>query len=138
AYILLVVNHSEFDGGGLEGQPPPNRFDVVVNAACEGSMSERIEIWDLWFPNAAAQGLPFGRGRLGATERLLVHAAPAALRVDVYDEEGQLLARSAALHRTADTPIARLTRHGDRIARQDIWPGPTDIGTPVLLAGGEV
>src|SRR5262245_35130415 len=67
-------------------------------------MSERIEIWDLWFPNAAAQGLPFGRGRLSATERLLVHAAPETLRVDVYDEEGHLLARGAALQRTADTP----------------------------------
>ena len=99
-------------------------------------MSERIEIWDLRFPNAAAQGLPFGRGRLNATERLLVHAAPATLRVDVYDQEGRLLARGVALERTADTPIARLTRHGDRIARQDVWPGPADIGTPVLLAGG--
>jgi len=101
-------------------------------------MSERMEIWDLWFPNAAAQGLPFGRGRLRATEQLLVHAAPDMLRADVYDDDGRLLARGAALHRTADTPIARLTRQAERIVRQDIWPGPADIGSPVLLAGGEV
>jgi len=25
------------------------------------------QVWDLWYPNAAAQGLPFARGRLDAT-----------------------------------------------------------------------
>ena len=39
-------------------------------------MSEQIEIWDLWFPEAAAQGLPFARGRLQATSVLLVMRRP--------------------------------------------------------------
>jgi hypothetical protein len=101
-------------------------------------MSDRIEIWDLWFPDAAAQGLPFARGRMRAAEILLVHAAPATLRVDVVDEQGRLLARGAGLERTAETPIARLTRRGQRIEREDIWPGERDIGRPVILAGGEI
>jgi len=101
-------------------------------------MSNQIEIWDLWFPEAAAQGLPFARGRLRATDVLLVHAAPATLRVDVVDDNGNLLARSDRLLRTAETPIARLQRHGGRIERTDIWPGEHDIGLPVILAGGEV
>jgi hypothetical protein len=101
-------------------------------------MGEAIEIWDLWFPDAAAQGLPFGRGRLRATDVLLAHAAPATLRVEVRDEAGAPLAHGDGLRRTDETPIARLRRHGDRVEREDIWPGEADIGTPVILAGGEV
>ena len=101
-------------------------------------MSDRIEIWDLWFPDAAAQGLPFARGRMSATEILLVHAPPETLRVDIVDDAGRLLARGDRLQRTAETPIARLTRRGQKIEREDIWPGKHDIGRPVILAGGEV
>jgi hypothetical protein len=101
-------------------------------------MSEHIEIWDLWYPDAAAQGLPFARGRLRASEALLVHAAPETLRVEVRDHSGAPIAQGDKLRRTAETPIARLRRHGERIEREDIWPGAADIGTPVILAGGEV
>jgi len=101
-------------------------------------MSEQIEIWDLWFPEAAAQGLPFARGRLQATSVLLAHAAPANLRVDVMDDDGKLLARGDNLRRTADAPIAQLSRKDARIERVDIWPSEHEIGMPVILAGGEV
>ena len=39
------------------------------------------QVWDLWYPQAAAQGLSFARGRLAATDVLLVHAAPPLLDV---------------------------------------------------------
>ncbi|MDQ2998962.1 MAG: hypothetical protein M3R61_18170 [Chloroflexota bacterium] len=61
-------------------------------------MSEQIEIWDLWFPEAAARGLLFARGRLQATDLLLAHAAPANLRVDVVDDAGKLLAQRIRFH----------------------------------------
>jgi hypothetical protein len=96
------------------------------------------EIWDLWFPNAAAQGLPFARGRLDHTDILLVHAAPDTLRVEVRADSGELLAAGQALERTADRPMTRLTRDGHRIRREDLWPEAQDIGRPVILAGGEV
>ena len=96
------------------------------------------EVWDLWYPNAAAQGLPFARGRLDHADIILVHAAPDTLAVAVRDDGGALLARGENLRRTADTPMLRLTRQGERIAREDIWPAPADIGRPVILAGGEV
>jgi hypothetical protein len=96
------------------------------------------EVWDLWFPNAAAQGLSFARGRLDATETLLVHAAPDVLRVEVRDDDGKRLAFGDGLTRTADRPIARLTRKGDTITRLDLWPEGEDIGRPVILPGGEV
>jgi hypothetical protein len=97
-----------------------------------------IEIWDLWYPNAASQGLSFARGRLDPTDVLLVHAPPDALRVEVRDDDGRRLAFGDQLARTAERPMARLTREGDRIARVDLWPDADDIGRPVILPGGEV
>jgi hypothetical protein len=96
------------------------------------------EIWDLWFPNVAAQGLSFARGRLDATETLLVHAAPDVLRVEVCDDDGKRLAFGDGLTRTSDRPIARLIRKGDTVTRLDLWPEGEDIGRPVILPGGEV
>lgn len=96
------------------------------------------QIWDLWYPNAAAQGLPVARGRLDATDRLLVHAAPDTLTVEARDDQGRLLARGENLRRTTDAPMLRLTRVGERIEREDIWPDERDLGHPVILPGGEV
>lgn len=96
------------------------------------------ETWDLWFPDAAARGLPFARGRLRATNVLLVHAAPESLDVAVRDDGGALLAQGTGLRRTAQTPMARLVRDGRTITRADIWPAAADLGSPVILAGGEV
>ena len=96
------------------------------------------QTWDLWYPEAGARGLPFARGRLRATDVLLVHAAPPALDVEVRDDDGRLLARGAGLPRTTDTPIARLIRQGAGIVRADVWPEAVDLGRPVILAGGEI
>ena len=81
------------------------------------------QVWDLWYPNAASQGLSFARGRLDETVVLLVHALPDAIRVEVRDDDGRLLASSDQLERTADRPMARLVRDGAAIRREDIWPG---------------
>jgi hypothetical protein len=97
-----------------------------------------IEIWDLWYPDAASQGLSFARGRLDHTDVLLVHAAPDPLRVEVRDAAGTLLAIGERLAQTADRPMARLVREGFRITRVDLWPEEQDIGRPVILPGGEV
>ena len=96
------------------------------------------QIWDLWYPDAAAQGLPFARGRLAATDVLLVHAAPDALDVVVRDDEDRVLVQGSRLVRTAERPMARLAVRGGRIAREDLWPEDSDIGRPVILPGGEV
>jgi hypothetical protein len=96
------------------------------------------QIWDLWYPDAAAQGLPFARGRLAATNILLVHAAPDTLDVAVRGDDGRVLAQGRGLARTAERPIARLIVHDGLIAREDLWPADDDIGRPVILPGGEV
>lgn len=95
-------------------------------------------VWDLWYPRAAAQGLSFARGRLDATDVLLVHAAPEVLDVAVRDDAGRLIAEGRNLPRTADRPMARLTVQGKRIERSDLWPEVADHGRPVILPGGEV
>jgi hypothetical protein len=94
--------------------------------------------WDVWYPKAAATGLPFARGRVAGTDVMLVHAAPPVLAVMVRDGEGRVVATGSDLEATNDTPIARLTRRGDHLEREDIWPGADDIGQLVLLPGGEV
>ena len=96
-----------------------------------------LQTWDLWYPQAAASGLAFGRGRIDGAEILLVHAAPKVLAVKVYDGD-TLVAQGEDLEATGDTPITRLTRRGDRIEREDIWPAAEDLGRLVLLSGGEV
>lgn len=50
------------------------------------------ETWEVWYPKAAATGLLVGRGLLDATSRLLVHAAPDVITVEVSDESGTRLA----------------------------------------------
>jgi len=97
-----------------------------------------LQLWDLWYPQAGSTGLSFARGRLAATETLLVHAPPPVLTVEIRSEQGRRLAFSQDLPQTADRPMARLTRRGDRVVRQDLWPTQEDIGQLVLLPGGEV
>jgi hypothetical protein len=100
--------------------------------------TQQVQIWDLWYPNAAAQGLPFARGRLDATNVLLVHAAPDTLDVAVRSDDSRLLAEGKGLARTAERPMARLTILGSRVEREDLWPADDDLGRPVILPGGEV
>lgn len=93
------------------------------------------EVWDLWYPKAAATGLPFARGRIASTTVMLVHAAPPELTVTVRTDDGRLLAEGKDLPQTADTPMARLVRRNNSIEREDIWPTADDIGTLVILPG---
>jgi hypothetical protein len=96
------------------------------------------QVWDLWYPNAGAQGLSFARGRLDTTDRLLVHASPDALRVEVQTDTGELIAFGDQLKRTEDSPMTLLERSGKSIMRRDLWPNDSHVGLPVIFAGGEV
>jgi hypothetical protein len=101
-------------------------------------LEEKNEKWDLWYPKAAAAGIPFARSIIRAEEDIvLVHAAPQFLTVEVYSEDGQLLAQGQDLEATQDTPMTRLVREDGKIARTDIWPSKEDLGRLVLLPGGE-
>jgi hypothetical protein len=97
-----------------------------------------LQIWDLWYPQAGATGVSFARGRLDATDVVLVHAAPPTLTVEVRTDSGHRLAYAQDLAQTADRPMARLTVQGEQITREDLWPTQEDIGRLVILPGGEV
>ena len=97
-----------------------------------------LETWDLWIPDAAATGVPFARGRLAATQVLIVHSAPHLLSVEVRDGRGALVAGGHDLERSQQIPMTRLRREGAAIIREDFWPSEADYGAPVLLPGGEV
>jgi hypothetical protein len=96
-----------------------------------------LQTWDLWFPAAAATGLPFARSRIDPVDGLLVHSAPPVLTVWVLDEEGRVQARGENLCATLESPIARLTLYDGEVRREDLWPGPDDVGRVVILPGGE-
>ena len=104
-----------------EQQPPPERL-----------------VWDLWIPDAGSTGISFARGQSAASPVMLTHAAPPKLTVEVRDEHGAIVARGENLAATNETPMARLRCEGDRITREDIWPTRDDLGSPVIVAGGEV
>ena len=101
-------------------------------------MKSQLQIWDLWYPQAASTGVAFARGRLDATNVLLVHAAPPMLTVEVRDDNGKRLVYAKDLPQTADRPMTRLTVQGERVTREDLWPTQEDIGRLVILPGGEV
>jgi hypothetical protein len=97
-----------------------------------------METWELWFPAAAANGLLFARSRVEPTDAVWVHSPPELLSVVVRDGEAGILSTASALRREGPHfPMARLQRAGMSIRRDDRWPAEEDLGTLVILPGGE-
>src|SRR5947209_7449619 len=101
-------------------------------------VSKEQQIWDLWIPDVGATGISFARGRLDATDVIIVHAPPEKLSVEIRNTDGTVLASGENLPRTANTPMARLRLQGNKVTREDIWPTEADYGMRVIVAGGEV
>jgi hypothetical protein len=97
-----------------------------------------MEVWEVWYPNAAADGLLVARGKMDPTDVLWLHAAPSALRVEVRTMDGARRAFGDQLEATGDFPMTRLARRDGRIEREDRWPSEADLGALVMLPGGEV
>jgi len=98
-----------------------------------------MQTWECWYPDAAATGLLVARGRLEPTTTLWLHSAPAVLAVAVRDGDDRLVARGAGLTRQGEQlPMTRLSIKGDAIGREDRWPTDADLGSRVILPGGEV
>jgi hypothetical protein len=98
-----------------------------------------VQTWELWYPEAGATGLEFARARIDPTEILWVHAAPPNLAVTVRDGDDRVIARGEPLRRIGDQlPVTRLEVRGDRVTREDRWPTDADLGSLIILPGGEV
>ncbi|MEO8457818.1 MAG: hypothetical protein ABI559_08405 [Chloroflexota bacterium] len=93
--------------------------------------------WEVWYPRAGATGLLVARGQIDPTERIILHAAPEFVTVEVYDNARHTIARGEDLPRTADTPMCLLRIEHAAVMREDIWPSESHLGSIVLLAGGE-
>lgn len=98
-----------------------------------------VQTWELWYPEAAATGLEFARGRIDPATVLWVHAAPKRLSVTVRQGDDRVVARGEALRREGPyLPMTRLSLEGDTVRREDRWPSDDDLGALVILPGGEV
>lgn len=96
-----------------------------------------LQYWEVWYPEAAATGTLIGRGQIDPTDKIIFHAAPAVVTVEVSDEDGHRVAYGKNLQKTTESPMCLLKREGDRVVREDFWPTEADYGTVVLLPGGE-
>jgi hypothetical protein len=94
-------------------------------------------VWDLR-SDGGAMGLEFARGRSAPTDVMLVHALPERVSVEVRNQAGDLVAKGRHLSHEGVAPMSRLTIEGGKVSRENVWPEDVDVGTPVLLPGGEV
>jgi hypothetical protein len=99
---------------------------------------QTLEFWEIWDPRPAATGVLIARGALDPTDSLILHAAPELATVEVRDVQGRRLAYGADLERALESPMCRFRRQGESITREDLWPQEEDIGSLVILPGGEV
>lgn len=95
-------------------------------------------VWELRNPDGGAFGLEFARGTSAPTDVMLVHALPSRVNVEVRAWEGELLAKGRNLSHDEVAPMSKLTIDGAEVSRINFWPTDDDVGTPVLLPGGEV
>jgi hypothetical protein len=96
-----------------------------------------VHIWSIRSTDGGATGLEFAQARIAPTDTVLVHATPSRIDVGVYENGGTLVAIGEGLDATGETPISRLRVDGLRILREEIWPSDEDLGTVVILPGGE-
>ena len=96
------------------------------------------QTWEIYYPEAAATGLPIARARIDPTAAVWLHAAPPVLAVTVREGDDRVIARGEPLARTgAYLPMTRLERNGTAVTRTDRWPTDADLGAVVILPGGE-
>jgi hypothetical protein len=95
--------------------------------------------WHLRSGDGGMNGLEFTRATTGGGfDRVLVHAAPAQLQIEVRRADGEAVV-AAEVEREGDySPMTLLTIYDDVVRRAEVWPGSEHHGLPVLLAGGEV
>jgi hypothetical protein len=103
----------------------------------EDTGDRRFLTWCVRAPGGA-DGVAFARGRSEVLDRILVHAAPPVIDVEVFDNGERLLASGAHLAAQQDAgPIELLALDGLRVVRSPTRP-QDEIGSAVLLAGGEI
>lgn len=98
----------------------------------------RTYLWHLRNPDGAARGLEYATGSSAPTDVMLAHALPERVNVEVRDDGGALIAKGHDLSHPLSTPMARLTLADGEVSRVNLWPTDGELGSPVILPGGEV
>lgn len=95
--------------------------------------------WNLRSGDGGMNGLEFSRcTTAGGFSRVLVHAAPGQLQLEVIADDGSVVCRGD-LDRAGDySPITMIELGGGEPRRSEVWPDESCYGLPVLIAGGEV
>jgi hypothetical protein len=70
--------------------------------------------------------------------KVLIHAAPARMSVQIRTENGEVLTCADVDRDGEYSPMTLLARDGAVLRRVEVWPTEEHHGLPVLLAGGEV
>ncbi len=97
-----------------------------------------LQTWELWYPGAAATGLPIARARIDPVDVAWAHAVPRRLAVTVRHGDDRVVARGEPLERSGPyLPMTRLVLDGEAVRREDRWPTDADLGAIVILPGGE-
>jgi hypothetical protein len=97
-------------------------------------------VWQLRSTDGGSAGLEFARSSIDPSRTVLVHAAPTRLDVEVLANGEHLIAIGRDLRPGAEedeTPMTRLVIDGTRVLRSQVWPVEEDLGSVVLLPGGE-
>lgn len=95
--------------------------------------------WHLRSGDGGMNGLEFARcTTAGGFHRVLVHAAPAQLQLEVRSDDGDVVARGDPRRDGDYSPITLLELADGGVRRSEVWPDPSFYGLPVLVAGGEV
>ena len=95
--------------------------------------------WELRSRDGGMNGLEFARCTTASGfSRVLVHAAPAQLHLEVRADDGALVLRADADRDGDYSPVTLLELDGGQVRRREVWPEPELYGLPVLLPGGEV
>lgn len=95
--------------------------------------------WDVRSRDGGMNGLEFARcTTAGGFTRVLVHAAPAHLSLEVRDAQGGLVVHGDADREGDYSPMTLLELDGGSVRRKEVWPDEDMLGLPVVLPGGEV
>lgn len=95
-------------------------------------------LWNLRSNDGGMTGLEFARCLTASGfDRVLIHAAPAKLSVEVATTSGEVVARGDAQREGDYSPMTLVTLGPDGVSRSEVWPTSEYLGLPVLLSGGE-
>ena len=99
---------------------------------------EQLHTWELWYPGAGANGLPLARARIDPVQVAWAHAVPRKVAVTVRQGDDRVVARGEGLAREGGyVPMTRFALTADLVTREDRWPTDADLGSVVILPGGE-